>query len=333
MSDEFFIIDVQWFLGYQYKEVDGDDFNLFQIKRGYLNFQTDLNDKFSARITPDITQDKEGDGKGDIELRLKYLYLKYKFNSNAILSRPVLVFGLNQRPWIDFEQHINPYRVQGRMFAERSRILNSADFGVTFTSLLGGGMSETYQKKVNDKEPGRYGSIALGVYNGGGYHAIEENENKTFETRITLRPLPDFLPGFQVSYTGAYGKGNISASPDFYFNNVFFSMQQEYFTATSQYMWGTGNSSGSYDELPYTGHSFFANAYIPNTKFELFGRYDRFNLGSEGDVSERSSFIGGVAYSIVGKSKLLLDIDHTIMDTAAGLSETTIYEVVLEIKF
>jgi len=61
--------------------------------------------------------------------------------------------------------------------------------------------------------PGRYGSFSLGIYNGGGYHAKEKNQNKVLEGRLTLRPLPAALPGLQLSYFGLVGKGNQAAEP------------------------------------------------------------------------------------------------------------------------
>lgn len=118
-------------------------------------------------------------------------------------------------PWLDYEEHVNWYRCQDTIFIERNSTFNSADFGLTFVSLLGGEMSEEYQRKVNNKYPSRYGSMAFGVYNGGGYHASEKNENKVLEGRLTVRvrPLPDIIPGFQLSYFGITGKGNKEEEP------------------------------------------------------------------------------------------------------------------------
>lgn len=54
--------------------------------------------------------------------------------------------------------------------------------------------------------------------NGGGYHAVEVNENKSVEPRLSLRPFGDILPGLQTHYVGAYGKGNTTYSPDWILN-------------------------------------------------------------------------------------------------------------------
>ncbi|HDP74648.1 MAG TPA: hypothetical protein ENN49_02030 [Bacteroidales bacterium] len=84
-------------------------------------------------------------------------------------------------------------------YLDDMKILTSADFGVTTSVLLGGKINEGYQKTVSNAYPGKFGSIAVGVFNGGGYHALEYNNYKTFQWRLTVRPLPERLPGFQFS--------------------------------------------------------------------------------------------------------------------------------------
>ena len=192
-------IDMQWFLSYQLGESNDAEFNRFALKRGYVNIKKGINKTFSGRITTDITTDREGDGEGDIEMRLKYLYLKTQMPSFGPFHKPYLEFGLVHTPWIDFEQAINRYRVQGSMFLDRNDMVSSADFGVVFMSLFGGTMDKKYTETVNGKYPGRYGSMSVGIFNGGGYHALEYNNNKAVEGRVTIRPIPDRVPGLQVT--------------------------------------------------------------------------------------------------------------------------------------
>lgn len=72
--------------------------------------------------------------------------------------------GVVHRPWIDFDQKINDYRLQESMFLDQNGIVGSADYGVTFSSLLGGEIDEEYQEEVQSSYPGRYGNLSLGVY-------------------------------------------------------------------------------------------------------------------------------------------------------------------------
>ncbi len=84
------------------------------------------------------------------------------------------------------------------MFLDINKVVSSADFGLVFISYFGGEMSDSYKKKVNKSYAGRYGSMALGIFNGGGYHALEKNMNKSIEGRVTIRPLPDLIPGCRL---------------------------------------------------------------------------------------------------------------------------------------
>jgi len=76
---------------------------------------------------------------------------------------------------IDFEEHINRYRVQGTMFLRRYNVVNIADYGIIIVSLFWDELDESHRLAVNLNYAGRNGSIAFGIYNGGGYHAIEQN--------------------------------------------------------------------------------------------------------------------------------------------------------------
>jgi hypothetical protein len=198
------------------------------------------------------------------------------------------------------------------MFIERNDTFNSADIGVTFVSLLGGTMPEDYQKKVNKYYPGRYGSMSLGVYNGSGYHASEKNENKVLEGRLTIRPLPDIIPGLQFSYFGTTGNGNKDTEPDWRTNLGFVSFEHEYVVLTGQYYWGKGNQKGA-DENDKDGYSFFAEVK-PHKKFSIIGRYDRFDPNKDAKDDENNRYIVGAAYHLAKPHKNMIVLDYDTMD-------------------
>ena len=310
-----FKIGFLWYLSYQNGQNGagaGEDYSRFAIKRGYINIKYKFTDWFHVRVTPDVNmmEDDENNFDGSVALRLKYMYGQFNLPDWGIFTKPYVEVGMVHMPWLDFEEHINFYRCQDTMFIERNKTFNSADLGVTFVSLFGGTMDEEYQEKVSHYYPGRYGSMAVGVYNGGGYHASEENENKALEGRFTLRPLPDIVPGLQLSYFGIYGKGHKETEPDWTVNLPFVSYEHEYVTLTGQYYWGTGNQKGS-DEYKKDGYSFFAEIK-PTKKFSIIGRYDWFDPNTDSDDDENTRYIAGIAYHFYKQHKnmLLLDYDH-----------------------
>ena len=336
-GDNSLSITGQWFLSYQTGEESDEKYNNFNLKRGYINIKKSLSNRISGRITQDISVDREGDGEGDIELRLKYCYLQYSLPALGFLAEPYVEFGLVHRPWIDFEEHINNYRVQGTMFLERNSILNSADYGITFISLLGGEMDDEYKSRVNESYPGKFGSLALGIYNGGGYHAIEKNRNKTLEGRLSLRPLPEILPGLQFSYHGVYGKGNIAFEPDWNFNLGFLSWEHPYFVLTGMVYRGKGNFMGTaltVSDQPTLneGYSLFGEWKIPDMKLSILGRYDSFNPDVETEDWHSRRTIIGVAYHFIKGCKILVDYDSNDIHTPAEKNES-FFEFAIEVHY
>jgi hypothetical protein len=318
-----FTIKGDWFMAAQWL-VPNQDNNAFRLKRGYLTVENQFNQTFSARYTQDITIDDEGDDAGNVELRFKYCYLKVQIPALSFFTHAFVEIGLVHRPWIDFEEHINDYRVQSEMFLERSKVINAADFGLTYVTLLGGKMNQGYIESVSSSCPGKYGSIAMGIYNGGGYHAIEANNNKTIEGRFTLRPFPDEIPGLQFSYNMAFGKGNDTSKTNFRVHSFYISWESRYITLAAQYYTGKGNMSGT-SQVKNSGYSLFGEFVVPRTKFMLFSRYDFFHPETNDDSR---IIVGGAGYRFYKQNKILFDFDWyqkaTVMRT---------YEIALEIIF
>lgn len=327
----------QWFLTYENGQDGDSNFNEFAIQRGYINIYKTFNSKISARITPDISVDQEGDGAGDLEMRLKYCFLKYGFDDFGIITKPYFELGLVHRPWLDFEQKINPYRVQGKMFLERHGIFNSGDYGVLFATLLGGEMNSDYKRNVNKKYPGKYGSLAIGIFNGGGYHGIEVNENKTLEGRLSIRPFPKILPGLQFSYTGVLGKGNTIAAPNWRFNSGFVSYETHKFVATGMVYKGKGDYRGiaiNAKGIPFDqeGYSIFGDVKLPGNKFSIFGRHDFFNMNTEIDNSDVKTKIVGLTYYLIQDCKFIIDYDFSDYSDLPKYKESKI-QTAIEVKF
>ena len=253
-------------LAYLYYEKDlnhdPDTKDRFRVGRAYFTMKKKFADWFKFRITLDIYDDDDG-----VEERLKYLYANFIMPNFAIFHKPNIEFGIVHTCWLDFEEHINYYRMQGTMFMERNKIFNSADMGVSFFTDLGGEMNAEYKKKVNKKNAGLYGSVGLGIYNGPGYHDAELNTNKVMQGRLTLRPLPYIIPGLQFSVLNISGKGNpndsIGISPDWQTNTFMASYEHQYFTLAGQFVTGKGDKLGKLvniankDASDYSGFSVF----------------------------------------------------------------------------
>ncbi len=318
-------------------------YNQFVLKRGYLDVKDDVTPWFQARFTTDITRA----GDGSVNTRIKYLYGKFHWKGNNYFTKPYVEFGQVHVPYQDFWEAINGYRMQDTMFLERNHLFNSADEGFVVGSDFGGEMSADYRKRVNKHYAGRYGSWQLGVYNGGGYHAAEKNQNKVMEARFTLRPFPGFIPGLQVGVLGINGKGNVSKAagmelPDWKLVDWMLSFESERFTATAEYYDGEGNQGGSVvnpdgSARNQRGYSLFASGKISaDKKFRLIGRYDYFDPDSDHvtpstrDVQKR--YIAGVAYNMYKGNMWLLDYERLAHDLSYIPDEDRV-QLTLQVKF
>ncbi|MBI3600042.1 MAG: hypothetical protein HY097_05310, partial [Nitrospinae bacterium] len=115
------------------------NYNKFALTRGYVNIKKDITPWLKARVTPDITQLPESNSqKGDVALRMKYYFIDILPSDFGFLTENDFRIGLGHTPWLDFQEHINIYRMQGTMFQERFGSFNSSDFGIGLIGNFGG---------------------------------------------------------------------------------------------------------------------------------------------------------------------------------------------------
>ncbi len=330
------------FISYYDQKKDIDDSNTlhtnaFTLRRGYITLKKDLTKNLSVRYTQDITVDKEGKDAGNVETRIKYLYLKVKLNPNiSWLTGTYMEIGAVHRPWIDYEQRINNYRVQGLMASDRNRIFISADMGITLAGNIGGKMDSGFLKTHGKSMQGKYCSYAVGVYDGGGYSGLERNNNKIFASRLTFRPLAKYAPELQVSGIVNLGKGNREEEPEFsqYMGMLAWTGRQ--LTLTAQAGQGRGDSRGLYVDkddpskaLNNYGYSFFGEYKIKNSNWAVWGRYDSFTIERENTDDETERLMGGISYRINKSVRTSFDVEH---DNHNDLV-TNAVKVNLELKF
>jgi hypothetical protein len=245
------------------------------------------------------------------------------------------------------------------MAIERAGTFNSADLGVSLRGNCAGKLEQAEEKTGGHHYDGRYGSWHLGVYNGPGYHETEENTNKVMEGRLTLRPLPDVIPGLQLSYFGLYGEGDNDTNsdgeyPDYEVNLGMLSYQNPWWILTGQYFLTEGNSKGSWvdakgDALDTKGYSMFGNVKLPilDRKLSLFARYDHFDQDEDGAIAgdaDYDMYIGGLAYDIYKGNLIMLTYETTDYGKDAGkkghipvpgnnLGDDRKVQVVLQVKY
>jgi len=305
-----------------YPEFDGGDtsFDAFRVTRGYLTVEKDIVSWLGARATIDARQDADGDWK----MRLKYYYAEFRPHDFGCLTQMRSEWGMGHMPWLDFEEHVNPYRCQGTMAIERAGVFNSADLGVSLLGNSFGKLPDAEEKIGSRFDDGYWGSWHVGVYNGPGYYTVERNCDKPIEGRLTLRPLPEGLPGLQLSYFGISGKGNTNYPtgwPDYNVNLAMLSYQKPWLLLTAQYFTTKGNAWGTWvdaqgEALATAGHSFFGNLRLPFRckKLWWFARYDYFDQDSDHLISPDAYYemwITGLAYYLTEENLIMVCYEGT----------------------
>src|SRR5262249_5210354 len=229
--------------------------NAFDVSRAYINITGQISHLIAFRITPDITR-QSGIVNGSqvtsdsLVYRIKYAYAQ--FNLDDWMTRGSWVrFGIQQTPWVDFDEGIYRYRFQGTTYVERQPLLTtftSSDAGVSF----------------HYNFPNNYGDTHFGFYNGENYQRVEVNDQKGFEFRGTLRPLPSGPPilrgvrGHLVYYNDNYQSGN---PRDRVMGNVTF--EHKFLNAEYNYLSAKDQTLTANPVIKSSGYAFWATPRYP----------------------------------------------------------------------
>lgn len=171
---------------YQYLFEDAaDDFQAFDLKRAYVNVRAALGKGVTSRVTSDVYRVADG----SLSLRLKYAYLTWRPEGSAL----GLTGGMMQTPWVDHEETLWGWRMQGSIALDRNGYLTSSDIGVGVDGAWAGG------------------DVAFqgGVFNGEGYDDPEGDRGKDAAARVTVRLVDSDdasrTGGLQLSAFGHHG--------------------------------------------------------------------------------------------------------------------------------
>ena len=152
-------VGVLSYLQYDAELENRSGYNAFDVTRTYLNINAQISKNIRFRFTPDIRRVNDGSLSGSLVVRVKYTLAQI----DNVGPRSWIRMGAHQTPWLDFEESINRYRVQGTMFAEREGLIpGSSDFGASYFASL----------------PGGYGEFHAGVFNGEGYAQPEATNTR-----------------------------------------------------------------------------------------------------------------------------------------------------------
>jgi len=277
-------VGVLSYLQYDAEFENRSGYNAFDVTRAYLNINAQVSKNIRFRFTPDIRRVNDGSLSGSLVVRVKYAFAQI---DNLLIERSWIRVGASQTPWLDFEESVNRYRVQGTMFAEREGLIpGSSDFGVGYLAPL----------------PAGYGEFHVGVYNGEGYAQPEANKYKSVQGRLTVRPLPKgnaIMKAFRVS--GFFNAGWYDADHPRNLGIVMGSFEHPHLVATLEGLKATENplTTTPPRDIDRSGWSMFVEPRQGTSGLAGIFRYDAYNPDHDTPGIEQNRVIAGGAYWFV----------------------------------
>lgn len=261
--------------------------NLFDVGRSYINVTGNVSHLVSFRITPDITRESAlitlGPGNAisndSLVFRIKYAFGQFALDDWMPKGAWVRL-GIQQTPWVDFDEGIYRYRFQGTVFAERVPLptsMASSDAGVSFHYNL----------------PSNYGEIHTGVYNGENYGRAETNNQKAFEFRGSLRPFAKQaealrgLRGHLIYYNDHYASG--APRRRFMANATY---EHKFVNAEVDYLKATDQAAVNAPLVESNGWAFWATPRKPlahGASLEALVRHDHWTQNISADLAPAST--------------------------------------------
>jgi hypothetical protein len=298
------------YLQYAAETENRDDANSFDVTRAYLNINAQVASRVRFRFTPDIRRITDGSLAGSLTLRVKYAFGQLDtLGQSGSWAR----FGLHQTPWLDFEESINRYRVQGTMFAEREALIpGSGDFGASYFTPL----------------PHGYGEVHGGVFNGEGFTQAEANKYKSVQGRLTVRPFPNRGIAHGLRISGFFNKGWYAADRPRDLGIVMGSFEHRHLVATVQYLNATEAPSATTPvQIDRNGWSAFIEPKQGPSGWAGLVRYDSFEPDESIPDSTQQRVIAGGGYWFVwprSKVGLVVTNEHVNYHLPTRLDENRI---------
>lgn len=280
--------------GYLFADV-ADDFNAFDVKRTYLNVRGDLGHGVTSRVTPDIYRVADG----SLGFRLKYAYATWRPEHGSL----GVTGGMMQTPWVDFEETMWGYRMQGTIALDRNGYLTSSDLGV--------GVDGAW----NDDDV----NFQMGVFNGEGYNKPEGDRRKDVAGRLSFRLAEtddnSRTGGLRLSGFGHYGTPTGGGARHRALGML--SYKSRMVTLAGEYAITRDRSDNppapAAPDAATTDGSIitaFGVLRVPRSPVSIIGRVDVADPDVNVGNNRETRVIGGVAYRLTPNVRLLVDVDH-----------------------
>jgi len=289
--------------------------NNFDITRAYINFNGSFAGGVKGRVTGDIYRVADG----SLAYRLKYAYVSWTPENSPLTYK----FGQIHTPFVDWEEALWNYRMQGQVAMERAGYLTSSDFGA--------GVDGTFDHDLFN--------FQVGVYGGEKYNGALGDQRKDFEARASYRLLATD-DGSRVGGLRVTGYAQLGAPTTGGQRNRFLGMLSyrsndltlaaEYGAATDSITGGPsaiggGSPVAMAHQKKGTVVSVYGVYHLPETRFSVLGRVDLTNTNTADTTNSTKTtrVIAGLAYQLSPNLRLLADAD--LLSYSSGFKPASSY--------
>ena len=258
--------------------------NSFDVKRAYVN----VIGRFAGGVYTRITADIFTNADSSRAYRIKYAYFGYTPTGSPLTFK----LGEIHTAWLDWEETLWEYRMQGTMPLERNGYVTSSD--------LGGGID---YKLGPDRVNGQFT-----IVNGEGYSKGTGDFRKDAELRLSARVMDtddsSRVGGLRVTGFAHIGKYTGGGDRNRYLGMVSYRSRQ---------ITLAGEFASTKDALAgITGRvlSGFGVYKVPQSKVAVIGRLDIWDPNTSVTNDKQTRIIGGVSYQVSPNLRLLADLDR-----------------------
>ncbi|OLC06510.1 MAG: hypothetical protein AUH46_00200 [Gemmatimonadetes bacterium 13_1_40CM_70_15] len=275
--------------------------NNFSVQRAYINVIGRFAGGVQTRVTADILPAPSAVSPTQTVVRLKYAYAAWTPTGSALSYK----LGLLHTPWLDWEEALWDYRMQGTMALDRNGYATAADFGAGIDG-----------KWKDDLVNGQ-----VTVVNGEGYSGGPGDKRKDVQARVSVRvaTTDDNSRVGGLRLTGYAGVGKRTGGGD---RNRFVGMvsyRSKEFTLAGEFAATKDTVSPAGGGPDATGRviSGFGVYHVPKSGVALIARVDVVDPNTSVSGDRMTRVIGGLSYQVSPNLRVLADVDNLSYETTA----------------
>jgi hypothetical protein len=281
---------------YQVKDT-ANHVNNFDVTRAYLT----ATGKFAGGLGTRLTADVYRNADGSLGYRLKYAYAAYTPSHSALTFK----LGEIHTPWLDWEEALWDYRMQGQMAMERAGYLTSSDLGAGIDGNWG-------SDRVNAQ---------FGFYNGEGYSHAPGDQRKDAMGRVSFRLLDtddaSRVGGLRLTGYGQIGKPTGGGIRDRFIGMLSYrskglTLAGEFDRTKDRQDAPPAPATPSTSTIDGQVLSFFGVYKFPRIRTAIIGRVDITDPDTDTPNNRLTRYIAGASYQLTSVVRLLADVDDVV---------------------